>query len=151
MRILITLSLILLSTTTYSQDYNSLQKTDTIYVLFKGGKFEKKGVSPDNVDRSYSFYGFEKELYFFHSKYHSYERKIANIISDVKTVNVTWIKKNKTNIVTRQFLRENNLCNVVVDILNPYRTIYVIDCTEKKDGKIILYEVQMSTICRGDG
>lgn len=151
MRTIIILVLILTYTTTYSQDYNSLKKADTIYVLFKGRKFEKKGVSPDNVDRSYNFYGFEKELYFFHSKYHSYERKIANIVSDVKTVDESFIKKNKAKIITRRFLKRNDLCKVVAEILNHHRTIYIIDCTEKKDGKIVLYEVLMPTICRGDG
>ena len=151
MKTIVVLILIFTHTLIYSQDYKALQKADTIYVLFKGEKFERKGVSPDNIDRSYDFYGFEKELYFFHSKYHSYEKKIANIVSDVKIVDESFIKKNDSKIITRRFLKRNDLCKVVAEILNHNRTIYIIDCTEKRDGKIVLYEVLMSTICRGEG
>ncbi|WP_300978275.1 hypothetical protein [Flavobacterium sp.] len=151
MKIIVILILIFTYTSIYSQDYKALKKADTIYVLFKGKKFERKGVSPDNVERSYHFYGFEKEFFFSHYKYQSYERKIANIVSDVKIVDESFIKKNDSKIITRRFLKRNDLCKVVAEILNHNRTIYIIDCTEKKEGKIVLYEVLMSTICRGDG
>ena len=155
MRTIINLFLIFISTTIYSQDYDILKKSDTIYVLFSGKKNERNLIALQPVhnynERWYSFLNFEESLTFFHFKYRSYEDKIANIVSDVKIVNENFIKKNRAIIITPRFLKKNNLCKVVAEILNHNRTIYIIDCTEKKEGKIVLYEVLMSTICRGDG
>nr|WP_315153877.1 hypothetical protein [uncultured Flavobacterium sp.] len=155
MKAIIALLIISISGTIYSQDYDTLKKSDTIYVLFKGKKNERKSIAPQPKynydDRWYYFFGLEQTVALFHFKYHSYENKVANIVSDVTTVDDNFIKKNKAKIITPRFLKKNNLCKVVADILNHNRTIYIIDCTEKKDGKIVLYEVQMSTICRGDG
>lgn len=151
MKTIIISFLIFTCTSIYSQDYDTLKKSDTIYLLFKGGKKEQKGVAADGVDRSYNFFDFEETLYFFHYKYLGYERKVANIVSDVKVVDKNFIKKNKVKIITPKFLKKNNLCKVVAEILNHHRTIYIIDYTEKKENKIKIYEVLMSTICRGDG
>ena len=103
-------------------------------------------------ERWYSFYDFEESLTFFHFKYRSYEDKVANIVSDVKIVSKSFVKENKAKIITPQFLKKNDFCKIVNEIISPNnRTIYIIDCTEEKDCKIVLYQVQISTICRGDG
>ncbi|MRX37758.1 hypothetical protein GJU43_00585 [Flavobacterium sp. LC2016-23] len=152
MKAIIVLLLLSISGTIYSQDYATLKKSDTIYVLFKGKKKENKGVSADHVDRSYDFFDFDEPLYFFHYKYLGYERKIANIVSDVKIVDKSFIKKNKAKIITPKFIKNNSLCKIVAEILNNSKTIYIIDYTEKKNTKIKLYEVKMNTtVCNGDG
>jgi hypothetical protein len=139
----------------YGQNYDILKKADTIYVCFKGKKNERKLIAPQPAhnynERWYSFLNFEESLTFFHFKYRSYEDKIANIVSDVKIVDKNFIKKNKAKIITPRFLKKNDFCKLVADILNQNRTIYIIDYTEKKEHKIVLYEVKMTTICRGDG
>ncbi|MRX37759.1 hypothetical protein GJU43_00590 [Flavobacterium sp. LC2016-23] len=147
---------ILITSTTYSQDYVSLKKSDTIYVLFKGKKNERKSIQPQTKynydDRVYSFFIFDQEsLDLYHRKYSSYENSVANIVSDVKVVNKSFIKKNKAKIITPKFIKKKNLCKIVAEILNHHRVIYIIDCTEKKENKIKLYEVEVGTICRGDG
>jgi hypothetical protein len=155
MKAIIALLIISISGTIYSQDYDALKKADTIYVLFKGKKNERKSIAPQPKynydDRWYYFFGLDQRVAFYHFKYHSYERKIANIVSEVKMVDESFIKQNKAKIITPRFLKKNDLCKIVAEILNHHRTIYIIDCTEKKDNKIVLYEVELLTMCSGDG
>lgn len=155
MKAIIVLLILSISGTIYSQDYATLKKSDTIYVLFKGKKNEKKLVATQPAhnynERWYSFNGLEKSLTFYHFKYRSYEDRIANIVSDVKVVDKNFIKKNKARIITPKFIDSYIFCVVVSEILNKSKKIYIIDCTEKKGGKIKLYEAQMIAICTGDG
>lgn len=90
-------------------------------------------------------------LRFYHFKYSSYENSVANIVSDVKVVDKSFLKKNKAKIITPKLLKSYIFCVAVSEILNNSKKIYVIDCTEEKEGKIKLYEVQLGSICRGDG
>ncbi|TDD78442.1 hypothetical protein [Flavobacterium caseinilyticum] len=104
------LLLLLFSIKVFSQNYNSLKESDTIYIEFKGKNNEKKHsidtrIQPNNFDeRAYNFVLPGKfGLYFQHQKFKNWEKKEANIVSEVRKVNKSFLKKNKKHIIGINF------------------------------------------------
>ena len=140
--------------TIYSQDFECLKKLDTIYIEFKGHKNEKKysiqtQIQPINFnERAYNFAVQDKwELYFQHPKYKNWEKKEANIVSESRKVNKSFLKKYKKNIVRIDSLKKYTYNDIVCELFTQLKVFYIIDFTEKKKGDIMLYEVNCINYC----
>lgn len=153
--ILYTIAIIFTSTTIYSQDSESLKKIDTIYIKFKGIKNEKKHniqthITPNNFDEKAFVIKLKNDkgiLQFDHVKYKNWEKKNADITSEIKKVNKLFLKKNKDKIISSKLLAQYNYQKIVCEILSRSKTLYIIDYTEKKERNITLYEVILINYC----
>lgn len=152
--ILFTTTLYFLSISIHSQNYDSLKESDTIYIEFKGKINERKysidtSFKPNNFDeRAYSFVVPGKlALYFQHPEFKNWEKKDANIISEVRKVNKAFLKKNKEHTIGINFLKKHEQNNIVCQLFTQLKVFYIIDFTEKKKGNVILYEVNSMNVC----
>ena len=138
----------------YCQDFEYLKKTDTIYIEFKNNKNEKKyfiqtRIQPTNFDeRAYDFVIQDKwRLYFQHLKYKNWEKKEANIVSEVRKVNNSFLKKYKKEIIGIDFLKKNEQNDIICELFTQLKVFYIIDFTEKEKENVILYEVNCINFC----
>jgi hypothetical protein len=152
--IIYTIAIFFTSLIIYSQDFEYLKKSDTIYIEFKGKKNEKKysiqtRIQPTNFDeRAYDFVVQDKwGLYFQHSKYENWEKKEANIVSDVKKINKSFLKKHKKDIIGIDFFKKYKSVDIVCKIFTQSKVIYIIDFTEKKKNEFKMYEVSSMNVC----
>lgn len=140
------LLLLLFSIKLFSQNYNSLKESDTIYIELKGKKIIKKKLyqpAYNYNDIYFTYTGLRKSITFYHFK-----NKVDNEISIIEILNKKeFLKKHKHEKITSSFLKNNDLCDVERDILHQLKIIYLIDFTEKLKDKIILYRVVTSHIC----
>lgn len=151
---LFTITFYLISISIHSQNYNSLKESDTIYIIFKGKNNEKKysidtRIQPNNFDeRAYNFVLPGKfGLYFQHPKFKNWEKKEANIVSEVKKVNKSFLKKNKKHIIGINFLKKYEQNDIICQLFTQLKVFYIIDFTEKKKGTVLLYEVNSMNFC----
>ena len=138
----------------YGQDFKLLEKSDTIFIKFKGNKYEKMysiqtRIEPTNFDeRAYNFVVQDKfGLYFEHPKYKNWEKKEANIVSEVRKVNKSFLKRNKKRIIGIDFFKKNTQNDIVCELFKQFKVLYIIDFTEKNKGNIMLYEVNCTNYC----
>ncbi|WP_374174206.1 hypothetical protein [Flavobacterium tructae] len=138
----------------YSQDFNYLKNADTLYIEFKGNKNEKKysiqtRVQPNNFDeRAYNFLVQDKwHLYFQHLKYKNWEKQEANIVSEVRNVTKFFLKKRRNNIIGIDFFKKHKSQDIICELLTQLKVFYIIDFTEKKKGKVNIYEVNSNNVC----
>lgn len=148
------LLLLLFSIKLFSQNYNSLKESDTIYIEFKGKINERKysidtRIKPNNFDeRAYNFVLPGKlALYFQHPEFKNWEKKDANIISEVRIVNKAFLKKNKEHIIGINFLKKYEQNDIICQLFTQLKVFYNIDFTEKKKGNVMLYEVNSMNVC----
>jgi hypothetical protein len=148
------LLLLLFSIKLFSQNYNSLKESDTIYIEFKGKINERKysidtRIKPNNFDeRAYNFVLPGKlALYFQHPEFKNWEKKDANIISEVRIVNKVFLKKNKEHIIGINFLKKYEQNDIICQLFTQLKVFYIIDFTEKKKGNVMLYEVNSMNVC----
>ncbi|MGG7035930.1 MAG: hypothetical protein ACI7YS_12160 [Flavobacterium sp.] len=160
MKNIIFISIIFFSINNYSQNFESIKKLDTIYVLYTGKGYQKKIIFPAGKnnfeDRWYDYYVKDamnqmKSITFYLCKYKDYQHKDAGLTSEIRRVKKSFIKKNKAKIIGLDFFEKNDVCKVGFEILTQTKVLYIIDYTEKKNGKITLYEVTASDVCfRGE-
>lgn len=138
----------------YGQGFEDLKKTDTIYIEFKGRKNEKKVIihaqikSNNFLERAYNFPSFDKQnLSFEYSTFKNWEKLEANIVSEVRKVNKSFLKKHKKDIIGINFFKKYKSEDIVCKILTPLKVLYIIDFTEKKKGEINVYEVNLIDFC----
>ncbi|CAH0337141.1 hypothetical protein FVB9288_02885 [Flavobacterium sp. CECT 9288] len=148
------LLLLLFSIKLFSQNYNSIKESDTIYIEFKGKINERKysidtRIKPNNFDeRAYNFVLPGKfGLYFQHPEFKNWEKKEANIISEVRIVNKAFFKKNKEHIIGINFLKKYEQNDIICQLFTQLKVFYIIDFTEKKKGNVMLYEVNSMNVC----
>jgi hypothetical protein len=148
------LLLLLFSIKLFSQNYNSLKESDTIYIEFKGKINERKysidtRIKPNNFDeRAYNFVLPGKlALYFQHPEFKNWKKKDANIISEVRIVNKAFLKKNKEHIIGINFLKKYEQNDIICQLFTQLKVFYIIDFTEKKKGNVMLYEVNSMNVC----
>nr|WP_315153884.1 hypothetical protein [uncultured Flavobacterium sp.] len=140
--------------TIYGQDFDCLKKADTIYIEFKGNENEKKysiqtRIQPTNFDeRAYNFIVQDKfGLYFDHTKYKNWDKKEGNVVSEVRKVNKLFLKKHRMAIIGIDFFKKYKSEDIVCEIFTQLKVLYIIDFTEKKKGKINIYEVNSINVC----
>ncbi|OAB31288.1 hypothetical protein FBFR_00145 [Flavobacterium fryxellicola] len=138
----------------FSQNYNSLIESDTIYIEFKGKNNEKKysidtRIQPNNFDeRAYNFVLPGKfRLYFQHPEFKNWEKKDANIVSEVRKVSKSFLRKNKKHIIGINFLKKHEQNDIICQLFTQLKVFYIIDFTEKKKGNVMLYEVNSMNVC----
>ena len=151
---LLTITVYLLSISIHSQNYNSLIKSDTIYIEFKGKNNEKKyaidtRIHSNNFDeRAYSFvFPGKLALYFQHPQFKNWEKKDANIVSEIRDVNKSFLRKNKKQIIGLNFLKKHEQNDIICQLFTQLKVFYIIDFTEKKKGNVVLYEVNSMNVC----
>jgi hypothetical protein len=152
--ILYTIVAFLASPIIYGQDFEYLKKSDTIYIEFKDRKNEKKDIihsqitSNNFIERAYDFNLFdENNLYFQYSTFKNWEKKEDNIISEIRKVNKSFLKKHKKEIVRIDSLKKYKYNDIVCELFSQLKVLYIIDFTEKKKGNVILYEVNCLNYC----
>jgi hypothetical protein len=152
--IILSIVVFLAVTNLYSQDFDYLKKTDTIYIEFNGNINEKKysiqtRIQPTNFDeRAYHFtIGNKWILYFQHPKYKNWEKSEANIVSEVRKVNNSFLKEHKSNIIGINFLEKYDDKNIICELFTHLKVFYIIDFTENKKGNAMLYEVNCINYC----
>lgn len=149
------LLLLLITNCVYCQDISYTKTLDTIFVNFKEDKsFQIKKEFPKNnfdfCDRWYTFYFDDPEdgkshLQFNYTIYPSYERRELGIKSDFKTVEKSYLKKHKKQIISMDFFKKYGVYKSMYEAFEKCKVIYIIDNSEKKNGKIPLYEVSKSS------
>ena len=144
----------LASSIIYGQGFEDLKKTDTIYIEFKGSKNEKKDIihaqikSNNFIERVYNFSPFDKQnLSFQYSTFKNWEKQEANIVSEVRKVNKSFLKKHKKDIIGIDFFKKHKSEDVICEIFTQLKVLYLIDFTEKKKGEINVYEVNCINYC----
>ena len=134
----------------HCQNFDFLKNSDTLYIAFKGKKSEKKldiqtRITPNNFnEKSFQFNLKKKEiiLNFQHIKFKNLEKKNANITSEEKKINKTFLRKKKPTIISISLLEKYSYEEIACEILSPVKTLYIIDYTEK-----IIYEVNSMNYC----
>lgn len=152
--IIYTIAIFFTSLIIYSQDFEYLKKSDTIYIEFKGNKNEKKysiqtRIQPTNFDeRAYNFVVQNKwGLYFQHPKYKNWEKQDANITSEIRKVNKSFLKKHKKDIIGIDFFKKHEHNDIICELFTQLKVFYIIDFTENKKGNVILHEVNCINYC----
>ena len=75
------------------------------------------------------------------------EKKEANIVSEVKKVNKSFLKKNKKHIIGINFFKKYEQNDIICQLFTQLKVFYIIDFTEKKKGNVLLYEVNSIHFC----
>jgi len=150
---------LLISNWFYGQDFETVAKSDTIYVIYTGNPNEKKYVfPPENFgynDREYDFLikdgdTIRKSITFFHRKHIRRNDMEYRKESDKRRINKRFIKRNNNIIIGIDFFRRYDFCKLKEKIINRLRIIYLIDLTEKKRSVPNMFEVSPSDICPYD-
>jgi hypothetical protein len=150
---------LLISNWFYGQDYETVSKSDTIYIIYTGNLNEKKYVfPPENFgynDREYHFVikdgdTIRNSITFFHGKYIRRNDMEYRKESDKRRINKRFIKRNKNIIIGIDFFKKYDFCKLKEKIINKLRIIYLIDLTEKKKSIPNMFEVSPSDICQFD-
>ncbi|TRX32379.1 hypothetical protein FNW52_16990 [Flavobacterium sp. ZT3R18] len=140
----------------YGQEFDIVEKSDTIYVRYTGGPNENKFIFPPEKngynDREYNFSirngtTIREKIIFYHSKYIRRNDMDYRKISDKKVVKKDFLKKNKNIIIGIDFFSKYEICKIRDGMINRIRVIYLIDLTEKKSNTITMYEVTPTDIC----
>lgn len=144
---------LLLSLNCFTQTFEEIKKTDTIYILFKNKtEYEKKGVYPLNakigkvlanrIDYTFAIDNFYNVIVFIYSDYIDYDSYKKGIKSDVKIVRKSFLRKNKKALLDIDFFLKNGFKETFFAALYG-KTVYLIDKEEFKKGKIKLKQVSV--------
>ena len=129
----------------YSQSYEDIKKLDTIYIVFKQGKYNVKIDYPEEKN------GFKNKGYFFN--YKKMDKRTfrfeldRNRILESKEINKSFKKKNKKKILKINALKNFDYQDVSCSLFNRLKVIYIIDFSEKKNRTIMLYRVISLNLC----
>lgn len=154
--VLYIIAILVIPITVYGQEFEFLKKMDTIYLEFKGMEKEKKyniqtSLIPNNfyeIAFVLSLKNNKLILNFEHVKYKNWEKKDANITSEVRKVNKLFLVKNKYRIISTNLLDRYDYEKIVCEILKSTKVFYIIDYTEKREKGITLYEVISLNLCK---
>jgi len=150
--IIYAIAIFFLSFIIYGQDYESLKKSDTIYIEFKGNKNERKYLAPNQsinfVDRGYHFVDHDKlDFYFICPSYKKRGKENTNIVSGLRKENMSFLKTHKKDIIDEDFLKRYEKEEIICNIITRLKVLYIIDLTEKKKGNVTLYDVSCLNYC----
>jgi hypothetical protein len=145
MKYLYILTLVFLGHVMYSQSYEYIKKSDTIYIPFKEGEFNIKIDYPEEKN------GFKNRTYIFNYKkkndnsfYFEFDR---NRTSENKKIKKSFLKKNKEKIIEIDLLKKFDYQDIACDLFNRLKIIYIIDFSEKKGRNIKMYRVISMNLC----
>jgi hypothetical protein len=121
----------------FSQNIGDLRKADTLYIYFDYKNEEKKivlqGTQNQPVAEQYFFYlncNRTEYLMFPHSYYSN----------QALYVNKEFLRKNKINIITLDFMKKNNIVEVHRLLLRA-KKIYIIDKKDRRKNEVKVKEV----------
>lgn len=150
MKSVLVLVLVLINTSCFSQDLESIKKSDTIYIYFNHGKHEKYSNIGGTLDEKkiitylYQYY-LDKENFinFISRNYRDFDDLLIGKKTDVKTVRKNFLRKNKEKILDIDFFINNGFDKVFSILYTTQKKIYIIDSKEIKGRNVILKEVTM--------
>jgi hypothetical protein len=138
----------------YSQKLQDLKKSDTIYIEFKNKKNEHKNIvhavikSNNFLEREYVFeLSSMRSLYFTYSTFKNFEKHQANTFSDSKKISKSFLNRNQDKIIKISNLSRFTYDDIVCEIFNHMKVLYIIDFTEKKKKEVKIYEVSSMNVC----
>ena len=121
---------------------------DAVYIIFKESKNQikeapyliNKHLEPDAVFKMI----FDKEgksyFAFYKAKYLDFDAVESNTIADVKIVDRSFLREHKEDIITMKEFLKMGIGKSYDKVVNT-KKIYLIDKSEIKKGKVIMYEV----------
>lgn len=138
-----------------SQNIENLKIRDTIYIMFdeKNRNF-KKTIFPSPKQGyaqrwyQYNFNINDKTLIFDHIRYEVNDSISFKYNCSIKTVNKrSFMRNNKNKIIYEQFFLAYDVCFLCSEIFTQKKVLYIIDCEEKKNENLVLYEVKALNPC----
>jgi hypothetical protein len=127
---------------TFGQSCKNIKNIDTLYILFKGSKFEslsERTINDTITTKRFSFYktNYNDKLPLITFLFPKVNKIDSSIKSEIKFVDKLFIKKNKRKIINYKFfLLEKNINNAIFN--NNSNTIYYIIDLSNKDKKMYL-------------
>jgi hypothetical protein len=136
----------------FCQDVDSIKKLDTIYIVFTKKKGLVKNIYTFNY-RDYRFYlKMRKNEIQEYLRFEKPDRK--NSLTDkghpridVRFEDKSFLKKHKKEIINIDFLKKYEALYIACELLTDSKILYIIDFTEKKNKKIVLYSVNLIYHC----
>jgi len=139
-----------ISISSFSQNLESIKKSDTVYIYFNYGKYEKYSNIGGTLDEKkiitylYQYYLDKENFINFTSRnYRDFDDLLAGKKTDVKTVRKKFLRKNKEKILDINFFLKNGFLETFNALYIPKKVIYLIDSKEIKGRNITLKEVTM--------
>ncbi|WP_310379337.1 hypothetical protein [Flavobacterium sp.] len=133
----------------YGQDIEYIKKLDTVFVKFKKSVNQTKQGSQD-----YRFYTIRLGqisdrtcLYFTKPDFNDNSTETAKKYLP-RIEKKSFLKKHKKDIVGIDFFQKYGIEKSTYEAFSANSVIYIIDCDEQKNGKIMLYRVLMSSSYR---
>ena len=156
---------LLFSVSLFSQDIEKLKQSEVLFVFHSGtnGNYQTKSVFQKfKKQRTAFYYNFlftkknqlteenqhclqKKEITFFYWHYSDFDEQANDNPAPYFEVNKSFLKKNKDVIITSDFLNKIGF-RASSKLFHNAKTIFLIDKSEIKDGKIIIKEVKYSII-----
>ena len=136
----------------FCQNVDSIKKLDTIYIAFTKKKGLVKNIYTFNY-RDYRFYlknkRNEEQQYL---RFEKPDRKNSLTEKghpriDVRFEDKSFLKEHKKEIISFNFLKKFNDQYIACELLSDRKILYIVDFTEKKKGKIVLYSVNLIYHC----
>lgn len=129
-----------------SQSIESLKKSDTIYIPFKEGSFNKRIDYPEEMN------GFKNRSYIFNLNkendntfYFEFDRYSDRILEEKKMTKSS-LSKIKKNILEIQKLKKFDYQEIACSLFNRLKIIYIIDFSNGTEN-IMLYKVISLNTC----
>lgn len=143
--------LLFISSFAFCQDIDHVKKLDTIYIEFKKHENEKKEVYAANF-RRYSFLlktqeDKTKQIVFEKPDIKDSLTNEGDSNSYTKIKNQSFLRKHKKDIIGIDFFKDLDREYIACKLLRAPKVLYIIDYTEKKKKKIILYRVYLLDFC----
>ena len=139
------LLILLVFNVNYSQDWDSIVKSDKVYIFFNHGEYQKvKEPDINNIKlfdeiKNYEIrFNEENYINFSDRKYLDYDNAVLKKEMERKYVRKNFLNKNKDIIIDINFIKKNGLEKVYFLIL--YKKKYIIDVMEFKRNKILIKE-----------
>lgn len=143
--------LFFISSFAFCQDIDHVKKLDTIYIAFTKHENEKKEVYTANF-RRYSFLlkteeDKTKQIVFEKPDVKDSLTNEGGSNSYTKIKNQSFLRKHKKDIIGIDFFKDLDREYIACKLLRAPKVLYIIDYTEKKKKKIILYRVYLLDFC----
>lgn len=140
--------LFLFSNFGFCQDIDNIKKLDTIYISFTKKKNSQKNVYTINY-RDYRFYLKTKKneyLLFEKPDYKdSLSEKGRSFLPRIE--DESFLKKHKNAIINVNFLKKLETDYIACELLSDFKTLYIVDMSESKRKKVVLYRVYLIYHC----
>lgn len=144
--------LFFISSFAFCQDINHIKTLDTVYVAFTKGKNLEKKIYSDNFREYTLSLNSKKEnrteqlLFSKPDRKNSMSEK-GSLRIDTRIENKSFLKKHQKDIIDLDFLKNFTEEYIVCELLSRSQTFYIIDLTEKKKRKVVLYSVFLLNYC----